>query len=205
MLRIMLVSFALLALGTVLVLGWRGMSSESPPLQLFDDMTDQGKYKPQAPSPYFADGRAMRNPPAGTVAWGRSAAASNPELLVQDEEFFNADRLPVKLDRALLNRGREQFTIHCAVCHGGSGEGKGIMPQYGMINPPSYHVQRLREMPVGEMFRTITLGKGQMNAYGEKVKREERWAIIAYIHALQRALGATLQDVPPELRGELER
>ena len=109
-----------------------------------------------------------------------------------------------KIDRATLAEGRQVFNTNCAVCHGGAtGAGNGITTQYGMINPPTYHGQRLREVKDGYLYQIITEGKGMMAAYGLQVKPPDRWKIVAYVRTLQRANNANLHDVPTEHRGEL--
>ena len=205
MLRITLAILVSIAVITVLVLGVRGMESTRPPLVLFEDMADQPKYKAQSPSAFFADNRAQRQPPANTVAWGRDPLRADEALLTTDDAFFDLTQLPVPIDRPLLLRGRQTYNIYCAVCHGATGAGNGITTQYGMINPPSYHSDRLRNMPPGQIFKTITLGKGMMGPYADKVARQDRWPVIAYVRALQRAQHASIEDVPPAARRQLEQ
>ena len=203
---IVLFTAAVLVVG---LLGFRGSRSEQPPLRLpgeyFSDMRLQGKYKPQAGSDFFADRRAQRQPPKNTVPWGNRSSERNPAFLADDAEDFARKELPVPIDRALLLRGRERFDIYCSVCHGSTGKGDGIVTEYGLNNPPSYHDERLRVMPPGEIFKTMTLGKGQMGPYGDKLERADRWAVVAYIRTLQRAFSATIADVPEAARKELER
>jgi mono/diheme cytochrome c family protein len=112
--------------------------------------------------------------------------------------------MPVAVDRALVQRGAKIFETYCRVCHGGYGDGKGITTSYGMLNPPSYHSDRLREMGDGEMLKTITEGKGQMGPYADRIALEDRWAAIAFVRALQRAGDARLDDVPEAERAKLE-
>jgi mono/diheme cytochrome c family protein len=113
--------------------------------------------------------------------------------------------LPVTVTAELLARGRERYTIHCAVCHGATGDGKGVTAKYQMVGMASFHDPRLVTMPDGEIFNTITHGKNQMGAYGPNVKVQDRWAIIAYVRALQRAHLATLDDVPEPARAVLNK
>jgi mono/diheme cytochrome c family protein len=105
---------------------------------------------------------------------------------------------------ALLERGRDRFTIYCAPCHGALGDGNGVMRAYGMGATASYHDERLRKMAEGEIFNTITSGKGQMNPYGDKLAPADRWAVVAYVRALQRARTGVVGDVPDHHKGELE-
>jgi mono/diheme cytochrome c family protein len=205
LLRISILSLAALVLVTVALLGFRGDTSTRPPIRLFPDMVDQPKYKPQEASLYFGDGRAQRLPVAGTVAWGRDAMIPDPTFAVSDQARFAMTANPLDLDRELLTEGQRLYGVYCAVCHGGAGEGNGITTAYGMTNPPSYHGDRLRQVPDGEIYKVITQGKGQMGPYAGKLEPDRRWAVVAYLRALQRAFTGTLADVPPEHRKELER
>jgi mono/diheme cytochrome c family protein len=216
MLRVVLGVFGLGVLAVAL-LGVRGVTSERRPLMLFPDMDFQPRYDAQEPGPFFADGRAMRTPPSGTVPFGGADYASDAgspkagrDFLQDDPRYYRGKegdgwvaRVPVKVDMALLDRGRERFNINCAVCHGETGSGDGITTKYGLVGVPSYHDDRLRKMADGEIFHAITNGKGIMMPYGHQVKVRDRWAIVAYVRALQRSQNATLDDVPAEHRAEL--
>ena len=199
----------------VSVLGFRGSLSTKPPIELIPDMDRQAKYKPQAASPFFADGRADRPLPAGVVAYGRSSTSGTPDaafLKADDAAYLgkNADGSwvsgfpkSVKVDARFMERGKDRFTIYCAPCHGALGDGKGITSQYGMGSTPSYHDDRLRKMAEGEIYNTITNGKGTMFPQADKLSSEDRWAVIAYVRALQRAENGTAADVPPSHKAEL--
>jgi mono/diheme cytochrome c family protein len=204
MFRIILISLAVLVVLTVIVAGWRGQTSTRPPLRAFDDMHDQPRYNPQAESRFFADGRTMRPVPAGTVPWGRSALRPDESFLHRDDAWYAVAELPVPITRELLRRGQRQYNSFCLVCHDATGSGNGITVDYGMIAPPSFHTERARNMPPGEIFQIITEGRGLMGPYGDKIKPEDRWAVVAYMRALQRAHAATIEDVPAQLRTELE-
>ncbi len=204
MLRIVLVSVAAAALVVVALLGVRGQTSTKPPILIFNDMVEQPKYKPQSESEFFADGRSMRLPPAGAVAWGSSPQKQDAAAPAVDAESFKLPRIPVRIDPALLYRGQKVFNTYCAVCHGGTGAGNGVTTQYGMNNPPSYHIDRLRTVPDGYIYQVITEGKNTMPAYGPNVHPADRWAVVAYVRALQRANNARLQDVPEALCAELK-
>ena len=204
-----------LAVLTVSVLGFRGSLSTRPPIELIPDMDHQAKYKPQAESPFFADGRTDRPLPAGVIAYGRSSTSGTPEenFLRSDDSLNlgkNADGSwvvgfpkSVKIDARLLARGQDRFAIYCAPCHGALGDGNGITKQYGMGATPSYHDDRLRKMAEGEIYNTITHGKGNMLPQADKLLPEDRWAVIAYVRALQRAENGTVEDVPPSHKSEL--
>ena len=196
------------------VMGFRGMTSTRPPIELFPDMDHQAKYKAQAESKFFADGRADRPIPAGAVPYGRSADHADPEFLKADDVHYagkNADGSFIKgfpkdivISEAFVKRGQNRFQIYCAPCHGALGDGNGITKSYGMVATPTYHDDRLRGMPEGEIFNTITNGKNTMFPYADKLSTEDRWAVIAYVRALQRAHHATIDDVPLEQRGGLK-
>ena len=194
-----------LALSVVLVLGVRGQSFQDPPRNFWPDMVDQAKVRPQSSSAYFADGRGQRMPVDGTLPWGRDTRAADPTHAVVLEEQYALETLPVAIDRPLLEKGQAIFDVYCALCHGRYGDGEGITTRYGMINPPSYHIDRVRDLKAGELFKTITEGKGQMGPYADKVALEDRWAVIAWIRALQRAGAGSIDDVPADARRELER
>lgn len=196
---------------TISIAGFRGMRSTQPPLMVFPDMDMQSKYKPQAASKFFADGRADRPTPAGTVPRGRSTAA-DPDFLRADDAHYAGKAadgsfvkgFPIEVTETMIRRGQNRYEIYCAPCHGTNGDGQGITKAYGMVATPTYHDDRLRNMAEGELFNTITHGKNTMMPYGDKLTPDERWAVIAYVRALQRAHHAKLDDVPLEKRGELK-
>jgi len=194
------------------IMGTRGLLSTRPPIQLFPDMDQQAKYRPQAQSKFFADGRADRPIPAGTVPFGRSATKADPAFLRADDFHYAgkaadgsfARGFPVAVTQELLAQGQGRYQIYCAPCHGTLGDGNGITKAYGMLVTPSYHDDRLRGLAEGEIFNTITHGKNTMMPYADKLSPDERWAVVAYVRALQRAHHATIDDVPAEQRGGLK-
>ncbi|MDP2137923.1 MAG: cytochrome c [Candidatus Didemnitutus sp.] len=195
------------------VMGFRGMRSTLPPLEVFPDMDRQAHYKPQAGSKFFADGRTDRPTPAGTVPRGRSETGeADPAFLRADDAHYlgkNADGsfvtgFPIAVSETLVKRGQDRFMIYCAPCHGAVGDGNGITKQYGMVATPTFHDDRLRQMAVGELYQTITNGKNTMQSYGDKLVPDDRWAVVAYVRALQRAQHGSINDVPLEQRGELK-
>lgn len=195
------------------VLGFRGSIFTHPPMDVFPEwafpsMRSQPKFRPQSASTLFADGRADRLPPPHVVA------ASLP--LRDDDSLYlgkNADGSWVRgfpnaitVDGRLLARGRERYAIYCAPCHGLVGDGNGVTRKYGMGATASYHDDRLRQMAEGEIFNTITNGKqpaNNMPSYADKLAPEDRWAVIAYVRALQRAQTGTVADVPDDRKSEL--
>lgn len=197
------------------VLGLRGTLFTRPPLDVFPDwafpsMRNQSKYKHQASSRFFADGRADRPLPPGVVATSYGPAGQplrNDDVLYtgKDASGTFVAKLPasVPVDRKLLERGQQSYTIYCAPCHGALGDGNGITKQYGMGATPTYHDDRLRQIADGDLFNTITHGKNNMLSYADKLKPEDRWAVVAYVRALQRAQAGTVADVPEVNKAEL--
>jgi mono/diheme cytochrome c family protein len=164
------------------------------------DMHDQPKYKALRASPFFADGRASRPMVEGTVARGQldDLAPSHTGKAV-DGTFLA--KVPVPVTKSLLARGHERFDIYCSVCHDRIGTGNGMVVQRGFRHPPSLHIDRLRAMPDGYVFDVITNGFGVMPPYAAQVPIDDRWAIVAYVRALQRSQNARPEDLPPEQRG----
>lgn len=199
---IRIVAFCLISVViiTVALLGWRGRRSPEPPFQPFMDMVAQPRYDPQSESQFFADRRTQRSPPAFTVAWGRNPQRPQAAYAERDDDLFRLPTMPVAIDRELLYRGQKLYNIFCVVCHGGTGAGNGITTQYAMNPPPSYHTDRLRQVADGEIFQVITQGKGQMGRYGDRIKRLDRWAMVGYVRALQRAHRGSADDVPAHIR-----
>jgi hypothetical protein len=162
------------------------------------DMHLQPKYLPYAPTQFFHDGRSERQPVEGTVARGRLRV---DELLYTGKENgVESNRFPFPITRADLERGREQYNVFCTPCHDYTGSGNGMIVQRGFPHPPSYHIDRLRNAPVGHVFDVMTNGFGAMYSYGSRIDPEDRWRIAAYVRALQLSQHSTVQDVPPEER-----
>ena len=158
------------------------------------DMHNQPKYKGLRASAFFADGSSARPLVEGTVARG---------TLQTDEAFFTGKNggtpvteLPFAVDATVLNRGEERFNIYCAPCHDRTGSGRGMVVQRGYRQPPSFHIDRLRTIPVGYLFDVITNGFGAMPDYRVQIAPRDRWAVVAYIRALQLSQHATAADVP---------
>lgn len=166
------------------------------------DMHDQPKYKPLAASAFFEDGRSARPLVEGTVARGHLRADAH--LYTGRIGNDLATTFPFPVTRAVLERGRERYAIFCTPCHGALGDGEGMVVKRGLRHPPSFHIERLREAPAGHYFDVITNGFGAMASYASRVPVEDRWAIIAYIRALQLSQHATLADVPEDQRKQLE-
>ncbi len=183
-----------LGAGVLLVLALGGSACRQ-------DMHDQPRYKPLAGSPFFEDGRASRPLVEGTVP--RGYAKMDEHLYTGKSNGRLAETFPFPITRPILERGRERYDIFCAPCHGRDGYGEGMIIQRGFRQPPSLHTDRLRQAPVGHFFEVITNGFGTMYGYASRIRPEDRWAIIAYIRALQLSQNAALQDVPPAQRRQL--
>lgn len=204
------VATALALVPLALIARARVVTSAEPRIHLIHDMDHQPKFKAQAENPLFADGRAMRPHPAGVVAAGS---------FVADEGLTTGRRggvwlttVPVPVSAELLRRGEERFNIYCSPCHGLAGYGDGPIAvradalQEGTWTPPSsLHTELVRSRPDGHLYNTIANGIRNMSAYGPQIEVADRWAIVAYIRALQLSQGATMDDVPSELRGQLAR
>lgn len=160
------------------------------------DMHDQPRYKPLAASSFFADGMASRQLPEGTVARGH-LDADTLFATGKDAAGKPSALLPMPVTRQLLARGHERFDIYCSPCHGRLGDGQGMVPRRGFKHPPSFHEDRLLGSPVGYYFDVITHGFGVMPSYAAAVPTADRWAIIAYIRALQLSQRAHLADLEP--------
>jgi mono/diheme cytochrome c family protein len=159
------------------------------------DMHDQPRFKPLAKSDFYSDLRSARPPVEGTVARGQ---------LHEDTYFYTGkigndpgDYLPFPATAEVLDRGRQRFDIYCAPCHSRVGDGNGMIVQRGYRHPPSYHIDRLRQAPLGHFFDVMTNGFGAMPDYAAQVPPRDRWSIAAYIRALQLSQNASAADVPP--------
>ncbi len=158
-------------------------------------MHDQPKYVPLRESTFFADSRSARPLVEGAVARGH---LRDDDLLYTGKmNGQDATVFPATVTPQTLARGRERFDIFCSPCHGRTGQGDGMVVLRGYRRPPSFHQDRLRDAPVGHFFDVITNGFGAMPDYASQVRAEDRWAIIAYVRALQLSEHATLADVPP--------
>jgi mono/diheme cytochrome c family protein len=165
------------------------------------DMHDQPKYVPLRQADFFSDQRSARPLVPGTVARGHLNA--DTLLYTGKENGADATEFPFPVDERVMARGRERFNIYCSPCHGRTGMGDGMVVRRGYRHPPSFHDDRLRSAPVGHFFDVMTNGFGAMPDYAAQVTVQDRWAIAAYIRALQLSGHATLADVPPADRERL--
>lgn len=167
------------------------------------DMQDQPKYKPLQQSRFFTDGRSARPVPAHTIA--RDELNNDDAVHTGQTNGVPLDVIPIPVNSALLNRGRDRYNIYCSPCHGYVGDGDGMVAKRGLRAPANFHTQRLREVPPGYIFEVITDGYGAMGDYRSQIpSAHDRWAIVAYVRALQLARNASLADVPSAMRGSLE-
>ena len=163
---------------------------------LHQDMGNQPKNKPLSPSDFFADGRSVRTPVENTLS--RSALDNDQLMVTKDSAMF-----PMPINDALLERGQERYRIFCSPCHGIQGDGNGMIVLRGMKRPPTYHQDRLRQAPNGYIYDVITNGFGQMYNYAAQIPPRDRWAIVAYVRALQLSRNARAADLPAEQREKL--
>ena len=166
-------------------------------------MHDQPKYIPLRESAFFGDQRSARPFVPGTVARGQ--LREDTLLYTGKMNGVDATVFPFPVDERVIARGRERFNVYCSPCHGQTGQGDGMIVRRGFRRPPTFHQDRLRDAPVGHVFDVITNGFGAMPDYAAQIKVEDRWAIISYLRALQLSEHATVNDVPADKRGQLDR
>jgi mono/diheme cytochrome c family protein len=173
------------------------------------DMYDQARYKPYAKSELFDDGASARTAPEGTQPRARGAFAESSggrrgsEAVQIDIAAERAQANPYPVDLALLRRGQERYTIYCMPCHSPVGDGDGLVVRRGFPPPPSYHQDRLRNAPDRHLYDVITKGYGVMVSYADRVEPADRWAIVAYIRALQLSQHAQAVSLPQDVRTRL--
>lgn len=225
--RLILMTAAVLGslalLPPVFIASARSTTSEKPRLHNFFNMDFQPKFKSQTISKLFDDGRAMRPRVSGTIPRGSLAQSAEFELgydpTSQDNSEADGDEplkrdwveeIPVAITAKLMERGRQRFDIHCAVCHGKAGYGNGLASQRALeleqgtwVPPTSLHAPYVIAQPAGQLFNSITNGVRKMPAYGHQIPVEDRWAIVIYMRALQRSQQASLDDVPESMRTKL--
>jgi mono/diheme cytochrome c family protein len=190
-------------------------------------MADQPSYQPLEPSAFFVDGRSARPLVRGTVARGqlrtnlalytgrksrRSDASQEREPAPQpgtsrakafDENLDFVEEFPIAIDEGVIQHGRNRYAIYCVVCHDPLGTGRGKIVERGYTRPPSYHIPRLQQAPVGRLFAVVSEGYGSMPSYAGQIPVEDRWAIVAYLRALQASQHFPTGDLSAELRNKL--
>src|SRR5438874_10290968 len=222
MLRGFLLICLLITVAAVAVLGFRGEKGTNEPWEIFPDMVRQMKVRAQAPLNFFADGRGPRMPVNGTVPIGyempkpQTAGAPESHSVARfsvGPDYIDTGKMgnnwgtgiPVPVTAELMRRGEQRFNITCAMCHGATAAGNGIAKQHGLATVVTLQDDRIRGMADGEIFNTITNGKNTMMAYGSIVTVRDRWAVIAYLRALQRSQNAAVADVPENERAQLDK
>jgi mono/diheme cytochrome c family protein len=181
----------------------RNLPSDKPPIHYNPNMFKQPRYVAQSYSKFFADSATMQMPVPGTVARGFLRADSIYYTgMINDTTPVAKSPVPVTMQ--LLKRGQERFNIYCSPCHSRLGDGNGIVVSRGFIPPPSFHDERALKFADGHIFNVMTDGLRNMPAYKYQIPVSDRWAIVAYIRALQLSENATIQDIPPELRNQVK-
>ncbi len=206
---IVVILVALSWIPVALALRARVVKKTEPRIHIIQDMDNQPKVKAQSRLMLFADRRGMRPPVPGTVA--RGAVIGDSALMLgtsEDDSWVETNPVPVSLP--LLERGQQRYEIYCSPCHGLAGYGDGMVAQRadqlqeGTWTPPtSFHTDLVRERPAGHLFNTISNGIRNMPSYGSQIPVDDRWAIVAYVRALQRSQNATIDDVPADLQAQL--
>jgi mono/diheme cytochrome c family protein len=213
-LYIILIIFALTA-AMFAIAGLQGRISRKPPLEVFSDMDRQLKLRPQKPNDFFANGISSQLPPPGTVARSMPIQTVTGAVYLFENSSVNNGKIsgttnfvetnPLPVNAHLLARGHERFDIYCAPCHGKLGDGNGITKKIGaMPAVANLHDQRIVVMTDGEIFNTITFGKNTMGPYGPIIPAEDRWAIVAYLRALQLSWLGSPDDLTSEQRAALK-
>jgi mono/diheme cytochrome c family protein len=202
--RYFLLIFALCVVAVTAFFGKRGHTFAEPPREIFPDMDRQPKLRPQQPNIVFANGRSSQEPVPGTIARG-DRYQNNPVNTGREVDSTNyVATIPLPVDEKLMARGRERYNIYCLPCHDATGSGNGIVKKYGYATVRSLHERVIVIQPDGELFHTITHGRGTMWPYGSQISVEDRWAIVAYMRALQRAHLGTVDEVPDQLKAGLK-
>ncbi len=231
MIKYSLLTFFFVTILVVALFGFRGQKTELTPIEIFPDMDRQAKVKAQKPSDFFGDRLGARAPVPGAVplgyqvptqprqntpgetvepaGWSQlpyafASGDSYPDTGMMGEVW--GDGIPFEVTPAFLARGQERYDINCAICHGKTGDGGGVAAQYtglqGLV--ATYHSDRLREMPDGQIYNTIAYGKGQMYGYAANISVADRWAIVAYVRALQTSQNVPAAELTPALRAKME-
>lgn len=213
--RYFLLIFAVLVLIVVGVAGRRGDLTRNRPIQIFPDMKRQLKLRPQTANSFFVNGLSSQLPQPGTIAQEKPILVAGKEVYSFEDSPVNTGRVtgttnfielnPFPVTEQLLKRGHRQFNIYCAPCHGQTAEGNGITKKIGaMAVVANLHDKRIVQLTDGEIFNTASNGKGVMQGYAPQITREDRWAIVAYLRALQLSRLGTVEDLTPEVRAKLK-
>jgi len=214
--RYFLAIFVLAVAVVVGILGFRGSHFRKPPLYIFPDMEFQLKLRPQKENGFFTNGLTSQLHIPGTISRSTPLQTANGPVYPFEDSPVNTGHItgttnfiennPMPITEAFLKRGQQRFTINCTPCHGATGEGKGITQKIGaMAVVANLHDKRIVELPDGEIFFVISNGRNLMGSYGANVTVEDRWAIVAYLRALQLSHLGKVDDVPQDLRTALKK
>jgi mono/diheme cytochrome c family protein len=195
------VTLAVLAL-SALSSACSNFTSRQPPIWVWTDMKKQDKYKPQTESAFFSDGRSSRLPVEGVVAQETYRPDTAYSTGITEAGMYVA-RNPEPVTADMLARGQQRYNIYCAPCHDRTGAGRGIVPSKAIWVPGNLHDERILAFVDGEFYHVISHGRRSMPGYAKQISEQDRWAIVAYIRALQRAWKGTMDDVPAELQSQV--
>lgn len=221
MLRAFFLFFVVAVAAVLSLAGFRGQKFSQPPIQIVPDMKNQPKHITQHPNRFFSDGRGDHPPVEGTLPVGYNLEnryfQTGANNLKGDSGFtsqpvyretgrqgeFYGDGIPGPVDASFLARGKERYEIHCAVCHGRTGEGNGIAKSFGLLTVASLQDERIKVQPDGQIYSTIVNGKGTMGAYGPHLSVSDRWAIVSYVRALHKIQGVKATELDAETQAQL--
>ena len=211
--RYFLLIFAVAVVLVMAIAGKRGDMSRRSPIEVFPDMDRQLKLRPMQPNAFFANGVSSQPHPVGTIARSTPIQTASGPVMPFEDASVNTGRIPgttnfvelnpLTLNADLLKRGQQRFTINCSPCHGQLGDGNGITKKLGMTVVANLHDKRIVSMGDGEIFYVISNGRNLMQSYASQVDVQDRWAIVAYVRALQLARLGNLDDVPEPQRATL--
>jgi hypothetical protein len=213
--RYFLLLFGVVVLAVLLIAGKRGDLSRNRPIQIFPDMKRQLKLRPQTANGFFASGLSSQLPPPGTIAQEKPLTVGGREVYSFEDVPVNTGRVPgttnfvelspMPVTGLILARGQQRYTIYCAPCHGQTGEGNGITKKIGaMAVVANLHDKAIVIQPDGAIFNTVSHGKNNMQGYAPQISVEDRWAIIAYLRALQLSRLGSVDDLPADVRAKLK-
>lgn len=214
--RYVLLIFALIVVATVSIAGFRGSKSRKPPIEIFPDMVRQPKLRPQTFNAFFRDNLSSREPVPGTIPQIKPMRVADKEVYPFEDSPVNSGRItgttnflelnPFPITADFLARGQRQFNINCAACHTRVGDGNGVAKRIAaMPTIANLHDKRIVELTDGEIFNTLNYGKNTMLGYAANIEVQDRWAIIAYLRALQLSWLGSLDDVPEPARAALKK
>jgi mono/diheme cytochrome c family protein len=213
--RYFLLIFGVLVVLVVAIAGKRGDTTRRTPIEVFPDMDRQLKLRPSEPNAFFANSRSSQPHPAGTIARATAIPTAAGAVMPYEDAPVNTgyqpgttnfvELNPLVINAEMIKRGQQRYSISCSPCHGQLADGNGITKKYGMAVVANLHDKRIVEMPDGEIFHVISNGRNLMQGYGAYVDVQDRWAIVAYLRALQLARLGTLDDVPEIQRAALSK